>query len=81
MGTTIIENVKGIDIPSQWTRQIKDDLDSTFTLIIKRSADTENKSDQNKWDAVADRFLKEYSLMGKSEEVSRIVREFRENYI
>lgn len=35
MATTILENIKGTEFPSQWAERISDNLDQTFTVIIK----------------------------------------------
>ncbi len=81
MATVVIENVNGTDIPPQWSGQIKDTLDSTFTLIIKKRENTQDKPHPDKWEWIADRFATEHSLKGKSEDVNRLFQEFRERYI
>lgn len=35
MATTIIENIKGRELPRQWAEKIMDNLDQTFTVIIR----------------------------------------------
>jgi hypothetical protein len=35
MGTTILDDIKGNEIPRRWAEQITDSLDQTFTVIIK----------------------------------------------
>lgn len=35
MPTTIIKHIQGRDIPAQWTKDVKENLDQTFTLIIR----------------------------------------------
>ena len=35
MSETVIRHVRGKDLPDKWAKQVKGDLNTTFTLVIK----------------------------------------------
>ena len=57
-GSTIIEHVEGKDLPKKWAKQIKDPLNTTFKVIIKREEQEQKKAkkpylpflDSDPWD-------------------------------
>lgn len=79
MSTTILEHIKGSEFPDSWKKKLEAKPDQTFTVTIK--PDQEDTTPiKSRWAQVAERISKENYLKGRSEEVVKHVREFRNNF-
>lgn len=43
MATTILDNIKGTELPRQWAERISDNLNQDFTVIIKPKTEINNE--------------------------------------
>lgn len=85
MLTTVLKHIKAKEIPESWRKNLKaGDPEETFNITIEPDGESKQKDsgkpERGKWAKVAEKMSKEAFLEGRSEEVIKLGREFRDNF-
>ena len=86
MSSTVLDNIKGSEIPPVWLKKTKEKPDKMFkiTIEVKQEAKPKGTAPQGdkkgKWAKVANRLRGEGFLTGRSEEVNKSIKDFRNNF-
>lgn len=79
MPKTILEHVRGSDLPETWKRKLEATANQTFTITIEPEIG-EATPVKGKWARVAEEMAEENLLAGVSEEVIKDSQDFRKNF-
>lgn len=80
MPITVLENIRGKELPKSWRETLKVKPEETLKITIESKSKKEGKAPKKgKWAKFADKVAKEACLKGCSQEVVKLGKEFREN--
>jgi len=86
MSPTVLDNIRGSEIPPVWLKKTKENPNKIFKITIEvkqeeKSKETvQKKAKKGKWAKVAERLREEGFLTGKSEEANKLIKDFRNNF-
>jgi hypothetical protein len=81
MPITVMENIRGKELPKSWRETLKVKPEEIFKITIESNKEKESKaSKKRKWAKVAEKMAKENCLDGMSEELLSKTKEFRKGF-
>jgi len=82
MPTTVLDNIKGNEIPAHWLEKAKENPDTTFkiTLEVKTEAIDGQQKSESKWSDVLKDFRKRPFTKEASATMQKASRSFREDF-
>lgn len=82
MPTTVLDNIKGNEIPLPWLKKAKETPDTTFkiTLEVKTEIVEDQRKIRNKWTDVLKDFRKKPFTKEASETMQKASQSFREGF-
>ncbi|WP_080800822.1 hypothetical protein [Desulfamplus magnetovallimortis] len=83
MPTTVLDNIKGKDIPLPWLQKSKESPETNFTIILKVKPEIKNKPSkkQNKWEQLAQEMENiDFMDNGVGDYFLKQSKEFREDF-
>ncbi|MFO7884868.1 MAG: hypothetical protein R6U68_08610 [Desulfobacteraceae bacterium] len=80
MPTTVIDNIKGSDLPLPWLKKTKQNPNATFKIILEVKSEVPRQKVGGKWKRFADEMRQKSPLSGAGDFVLEQSKKFREDF-